>query len=731
MVNYGEITLAGPGGYAALLGSSVKNVGTITAELGTVALAAGEKITLNLDPLGLISAVVNVETGTKRNDDNEYAAVNNRGTIRADGGKVVLSAKVLDSVFKSAVNNDGVIEAYTIGVVDGQVLLKSNQNIELNGEIYASGTIDAYADENIFLGLTIEDLMLSTYEWNYIDKDTRTYKFKEFGYYYADGNLKIVLAQGEDIGKDVNSPLLGFGFTELPGDPQGLYIVMDPLYTSWHTLYEDSYLNPDGLDHVNLFGTEYWWEDIVGLGDADFDDVIVDFRSDLTSIKTPDAILDSTNIFLTANNGFIQQNSGEIKAVNLMLETNAGMSGTGNNGGLATIVKNVSALNKASGNIRIDNQGTLTVADLHLVEGLNTEGVGNIKITGYDGITNLANGGEVNIEVAGGKKENDLNIEAPVNSSGPVIFKVEDDITHTALGDVTVHNTINPPGVPENLISPSHTPGEVSEDRTVEVAWELPDNTPGYGVLADAGGSYTMAIDSEIVTNDGNVDITANGDVSLSLINAGNGNVKVTSSSGSIKDADLGIAPNDYDVIGHNILLSAAGSIGGNSPAEIDLGHPYDFSHLWDNADSSTPDTSKDSYDETYNSVSGDWSFSTVSDVLADGSWWFHVRTLGKIAASSPSHIGPFIFETPPPPPPDDELHWQAFQETRIYYEILDPSRFLVYEPAQQLGLYAYHPISSADMTAFDDIRLDSGAYEFISDNIEMKKKANPYFGLE
>jgi len=726
-------------------------------------LAAGEKITLDLDPAGLISVAVDVVQGTDRNDNTEYAAVNNRGEIVADGSKVILSADILNSAFTSAVNNDGIIEANEFQSTDGLVLLKSNQNIELNGEIYASGAIDAYADENIILGLPIEDLILSTYEWEYISKESRAYKFKEFGYYYNGGDPKVILSQGYDIGKDSGSPMSGFGLTELPGMPLGLYIVMDPLTGAWHTLYEDPSLNPDGLDHINLVGTEYWWEDIIGLGDKDFNDVIIDFIEDITTIGAPDAILNAPDIFLTANNGYIKQFSGDIYAENLMLSANTGMSGTGSNGGIETMVENVSAFNKTSGDIRISNVGQdLTIADLSGVKGLNTdEGV-----CGYNGVTNCAIDGEVNIEAIEGEGA-DLLVEAPVHSYGPVTFLAQDHIRHTDLGDVTVHNPYTAPGAPTNLSSPSHIIGFEYvnfPDHTVDVTWQLPEGVPAYGFQATAeGGEYEMAVGTEIKTQGGNVDINAVDDITLSLIDARNGNVEVTSSQGSIEDGDGGSTPLDYDVIARNIKLSAPNGTVGAGDA-IDLGFPYDFSYIWDNTSNTEPDSLADPYTNSFDSVTGDWTFATTSEDLADGSWWFHVNTLdypevdyspcrdgscpeGELelestftqlrrevcnTVASPAVHANFIFDSDIPPPPDDEpVFFQALQELRIYYEILDPSQFLVYEPAQQLGLYAYHPLTSADLTAFDDIKLDAGAYDFISENIEMKKKkANPYFGL-
>ena len=300
VVNYGLLrTLNQAGGYVALLGSSVKNAGFITARLGKVILAAGEKITLSLDPSDLISVVVDIATGTSRNDDSEYAAVNNIKDINADGGKVILTADILGSVFTSAVNNDGIIEADNLSNADGYVLLKSNQNIELNGRIVASGAIDAYAEENIILGRDIEDITLSNFIWSYLSGD-RGYKFREFGYYYGDGSLKIPLSMGQDIGKDSSSPTFGAGTISLPGQPTGLYTIFDTTIIDnmgLVTYFQDADLNPNQLEHIDLvrldaMGIEYGWEDMYGLGDRDFNDAVIDFVKGFQTIQAPDALLD-------------------------------------------------------------------------------------------------------------------------------------------------------------------------------------------------------------------------------------------------------------------------------------------------------------------------------------------------------------------------------------------------------------------------------------------------------
>ena len=64
-----------------------------------------------------------------------------------------------------------------------------------------------------------------------------------------------------------------------------------------------------------------------------------------------------------------------------------------------------------------------------------------------------------------------------------------------------------------------------------------------------------------------------------------------------------------------------------------------------------------------------------------------------------------------------------------IYYEKTQHYRIASFEPATPATYYAYHPLSTTDSSAFDDIVLDAAAYEFIDGNLNMKDKLAPYFG--
>src|SRR5207248_11648318 len=96
IVNQGRIT-ATSGGFAALVAPGVRNSGTITATLGTVALASsGTGFTLDLYGDKLITLAVNDQVASKVIDVATgrplKSLVSNDGKIRANGGRAELTA---------------------------------------------------------------------------------------------------------------------------------------------------------------------------------------------------------------------------------------------------------------------------------------------------------------------------------------------------------------------------------------------------------------------------------------------------------------------------------------------------------------------------------------------------------------------------------------------------------------------------------------------------------------
>ncbi len=130
--NLGSISAAG--GYVALLGANVSNDGIISAQLGTVALAAGNAITLDVAGDGLLNVTVN--------QGALNALVQNGGLIQADGGQVMLTAQAAGTLMSSAVNNTGVIQAQTLVSRNGTIKLLGDMQI---GTVNVGGKLDASA----------------------------------------------------------------------------------------------------------------------------------------------------------------------------------------------------------------------------------------------------------------------------------------------------------------------------------------------------------------------------------------------------------------------------------------------------------------------------------------------------------------------------------------------------------------------------------------------------------
>lgn len=133
VVNQGFIRAA-DGGYVALLGAGVTNQGDVVAQKGTVALAAGRSLTLDMAGDRLLS--VSVDEGTVN------ALVENGGLLQADGGRVIMTTQAASSLMSNAVNNTGVIQARTLENRNGTILLLGGMQ---TGTMQVGGTLDASA----------------------------------------------------------------------------------------------------------------------------------------------------------------------------------------------------------------------------------------------------------------------------------------------------------------------------------------------------------------------------------------------------------------------------------------------------------------------------------------------------------------------------------------------------------------------------------------------------------
>ena len=132
IVNQGNIQAAN-GGYVMLVAPSVTNSGSIVANMGTVHLASGDAVTLSINGGNLINVAVSGDVAANA------LGVTNTGHITADGGQVVMTARVGGDILKNVVNNEGIIEAKSIIEKNGLIILDGGDHgITANG-----GTLDA------------------------------------------------------------------------------------------------------------------------------------------------------------------------------------------------------------------------------------------------------------------------------------------------------------------------------------------------------------------------------------------------------------------------------------------------------------------------------------------------------------------------------------------------------------------------------------------------------------
>ena len=155
IVNRGRIT-ATSGGFAALVAPGVRNSGTITAELGTVALASGNSFTLDMYGDKLIRLAVGDEIAHKVIDVatgrplKSLVSNTKNGTLSANGGRVELTAAAARTVVDSVINTKGIIRADSIGSRNGMIVLGAAtgaskpagapaQTIKIAGTLSAAG----------------------------------------------------------------------------------------------------------------------------------------------------------------------------------------------------------------------------------------------------------------------------------------------------------------------------------------------------------------------------------------------------------------------------------------------------------------------------------------------------------------------------------------------------------------------------------------------------------------
>ena len=137
VINEGDITTA-PGGFVVLSGAAVANSGNIFAPDGTVHLAVGDTIRMQVGPNHAVD--VTIDDALQARIDGLQAAIANSGDINAR--TVELQAKLSESLYEHVINTDGVIRT-TGAVREGATIRLYGVTEDGTGTVFHEGLLDA------------------------------------------------------------------------------------------------------------------------------------------------------------------------------------------------------------------------------------------------------------------------------------------------------------------------------------------------------------------------------------------------------------------------------------------------------------------------------------------------------------------------------------------------------------------------------------------------------------
>ena len=134
IINEGNLN-ASMGSYIALLAPQVRNAGVVVANLGTVAMASGEAITLNVVGGSSLSGITTTPSAIS-------SLISNQLAVKAPGGQILLSAYALNQLQGGVINNTGTLEASSMTAKGGRIVLEANEiNLASTSVMNATGPL--------------------------------------------------------------------------------------------------------------------------------------------------------------------------------------------------------------------------------------------------------------------------------------------------------------------------------------------------------------------------------------------------------------------------------------------------------------------------------------------------------------------------------------------------------------------------------------------------------------
>jgi len=388
VVNEGNLS-ASLGGYITLLAPEVQNSGVVLARAGTVAMAAGEQVSLTLADGKGLSGITTTASAIASLIDNKLA-------VQAPDGQIILSAVAVNKLQAGVIKNSGSLQATSLSNQGGKIVLEADEidlastaSIDVSGRT-RGGTVlmggDWQGSGDLRQATTVRMAAGATINANATDN--------------GDGG-KVVLWSNVS---DANSTTTVAGSIYASAGPNGGN--GGQIETSGH------YLNVDGIQvstQAPKGNAGEWLLDpaniTISSADANYTNVSGTFTPNSTNTTstvnnaTLSTALGSTNITITTvNNGTSANSSGNI---NIAAPISWSSANT------LTLVANDSISSTTQGNISMTGGGsvvfntgnaTTTAAYSGVISGngsVSKQGLGNLTFSGantYSGNTTVAAG---------------------------------------------------------------------------------------------------------------------------------------------------------------------------------------------------------------------------------------------------------------------------------------------------------------------------------------------------
>lgn len=486
VINKGEIKVA-DNGFVLLVAPAVSNEGLIIANLGKVVMGTGNKLSLDFFGDGLINYAIEgkiLEQVTGPDGNPLSSAVSNTGTIKADGGQVLLTADASNQLLSSVINQTGIIEARTIENQKGVIRLLGGDS----GVVSVSGTLDASAPNG--------------------------------------GDGGFIETSGHKV--ELNNPTVtasapyGKGGTWLI-DPTDITIDAAAATTYSNTLnsgtdvtVDTASLDPE-LGDITVASTVSWTSTAALTLNADNN---IYSNAEISGVNG--------SVTLNAPNGAIIDGNGNANNITATDLTLSAWSGIGTSSdALETQVSNLNAYTN-SGDINIANTGNLTIDDFSYISawgyGVENEG-GNITITntgsidmpGIDGSGVYATG-DIALTASGANSDITASTQAAQSDTGSVTFSAGRDIylgQGGSSGDIYTNNG-------DGSITLS-----AGRNITIDNGTWVQSGTGNISLTAN-NGSVAINNSASIMTDYGNIDIRAADGINQ------NGNIAINNYGGVI-----------------------------------------------------------------------------------------------------------------------------------------------------------------------------------------------------